>query len=426
MSENFAYKEILGRGQQIEDRLRQLGAVSETPGVPGIWRAMFTDSDFRAKSLLRTWMEDAGLSVREDCFGNLYGRLEGQVPETILVGSHVDTVKDGGLYDGACGVVTAIEAVGALAKSGWKPYYSVEVIGFQEEEGSRFDLSYPGSHVIVGKLAEEELNICDEKGVCLKDLMGEHGYDPKKLPEADRRGQVKEFMELHVEQGAVLDREGLSVGLVENITGMMNFDVTITGEQNHAGATPMYLRKDPMVKTAEVILKMTEAVKEISPTGVITFGEMQLHPGLKNVIPGSVHFIIDLRDGNGPALLKAQAAVEALLKDAESDGFQVEYKAYGYEPPVPMNARLVDGLEDCVREAEVPYKRMNSGAGHDSMIIAWEIPTCMIFVPSVDGISHSPKEYTKPEDLSCGCEILGRMLVKRAAEPAADSEEREG
>ncbi len=412
----FDSKMILSRGAEIEDRLRQLGAVSDTPGVPGIWRGMMSDADFRAKSLVRDWMEEAGLSVREDCFGNIYGRLEGQVSETILTGSHVDTVKDGGLYDGACGVVTAIEAVGALVKAGWKPYYSVEVVGFEEEEGSRFDLSYPGSHVIVGKLAEEELSICDEKGVCLKTLMEELGYNPKKLPQADRRGQVKEFMELHVEQGAVLDREGLSVGLVENITGMMNFDVTISGEQNHAGATPMYLRKDPMVKMAEVILKATQAVKAISPTGVITFGEMELHPGLKNVIPGSVHCIIDLRDGNGPALLEEQAAVEAVLEEACADGFGVEYRSYSYEPPVPMNAELVDALEDCTREGEILYKRMNSGAGHDSMIIAWEIPTCMIFVPSVDGISHSPKEYTRPEDLSRGCEVLGRMLMKRAGE----------
>ena len=410
----FDYKRILGRGTEIEDRLKQLGAVSDTPGTPGIWRGMMSDADFRAKSLVRTWMEEAGLAVCEDCFGNIYGRLEGEVPETVLTGSHVDTVKDGGLYDGACGVVTAIEAAGALVKAGWKPYYSVEVVGFEEEEGSRFDLSYPGSHVIVGKLSEEELNICDENGVCLKKLMKELGYDPKKLPEADRRGQVKEFMELHVEQGAVLDREGLSVGLVENITGMMNFEVTIHGEQNHAGATPMYLRKDPMVKMAEVILKATEAVKSISPTGVITFGEMELHPGLKNVIPGSVHCIIDLRDGNGPALLQEQASLEAILEEAAGDGFGVEYRSYSYEPPVPMNSELVDALEDCAKEAEIPYKRMNSGAGHDSMITAWEIPTCMIFVPSVDGISHSPKEYTRPEDLSRGCEVLGRMLVKRA------------
>ena len=412
----FDFKNILSRGQQIEARLQQLGAVSDTPGVPGIWRGMLSDADFRAKSLVRTWMEEAGLAVREDAFGNIYGRLEGQVPETILAGSHVDTVKDGGLYDGALGVVTAIEAVGALVRSGWKPYYSVEVIGMEEEEGSRFDLSYPGSHVIVGKLEDHQLDICDDTGICLRKELEKNGYDWRKLPEADRRDQVKEFMELHVEQGEVLDREGLSIGLVENITGMMNFDVTIYGEQNHAGATPMYLRKDPMVKMAEVILQTTEAVKTISKTGVITYGEMELHPGLKNVIPGSVHAIIDLRDGNGEALLAEKAAVEAIFQSAEADGFKVEYTGYGYEPPVPMNPELVDCLETCVKEADIPYKRMNSGAGHDSMIIAWEIPTCMIFVPSVDGISHSPKEYTRPEDLGRGCEVLGRMLVKRAGD----------
>lgn len=410
----LAYHDILDCGTVIEGRLQQLGAVSDTPGVPGIWRAWGTDSDFRAKSLLSDWMREAGLSVRQDAFGNLYGRLEGQVPETILVGSHVDTVKDGGLYDGACGVVTALTAVEALVKAGWKPYYSVEVVGFEEEEGSRFDLSYPGSHAIVGKLPLESLDICDEEGVVLRQLLEEKGYDWRALPEADRRGDVKEFIELHVEQGEVLDREGLSIGLVENITGMVNFDVTIRGEQNHAGATPMYLRKDPMVKTAELILKLTENVKAISPTGVITFGEMELHPGVANVIPGNVHFSIDLRDGNGAALLEEEAMVQRVIGEAEADGFGVELKMYNHEEPVPMNRELVDCLEEAVKEAGIPYKRMNSGAGHDSMIVAWEIPTCMIFVPSVHGISHSPKEYTSPEDLSRGCEVLGRLLVKRA------------
>ena len=197
---------------------------------------------------------------------------------------------------------------------------------------------------------------------------------------------------------------------------MVDFDVTVHGEQNHAGTTPMYLRKDPMVKTAELILKLTEAVKSISSTGVITFGEMQLHPGVANVIPGSVHFLVDMRDGNREALLKEESAVAEILSAASGDGFDVEFKMYNHEDPVPMDSVLVDDLERCVQEASIPYKRMNSGAGHDSMIIAWEIPTCMIFIPSVNGISHSPKEYTKPEDLGRGCEVLGRMLVKRASE----------
>ena len=414
----FDYHEILNCGQLIEDRLKQLGAVSNTPGVPGIWRAWGTDSDFRAKSLLSDWMRSAGLAVREDAFGNLYGRLEGQVSETILAGSHVDTVKDGGLYDGACGVVTALTAVEALMKAGWKPYYSVEIIGFEEEEGSRFDLSYPGSHAIVGKLSAGDLAITDENGKVLQDLMEERGYGWQNLLQADRRGQVKEFMELHVEQGAVLDREKISIGLVENITGMVNFDVTIHGEQNHAGTTPMYLRKDPVIKSAELILNLTKQVREISPTGVITIGEMQLHPGVANVIPGKVHFSIDLRDGNGRALREEEEMVQRVIRKAENDGFGVELKMYNHEDPVPMHGELVNCLETAVQEAGIPYKRMNSGAGHDSMIVAWEIPTCMIFIPSVNGISHSPKEYTKPEDLGNGCEVLGRLLVKRAGQAA--------
>ncbi len=395
-------------------RLRELGAVSKTEGVPGIWRAVHTDSDCRGKGLIAQWMKEAGLQVREDCFGNIYGRLEGEVPETILTGSHVDTVKNGGLYDGACGVATAVSAVGALVKAGWKPHYSVEIIGIEEEEGSRFDLLYPGSRAIVGHLLTEELDSRDENGIVLKELMEEKGYDWKRISEADRRGDVKEFIELHIEQGAVLEKEGLSIGLVEHITGMMKADVAIYGEQNHAGTTPMYLRKDPVVKTAELILNMTERVKEISRSAVITIGELDLQPNVSNVIPGRVHFVIDMRDGDGAALLDAKKAVERIIHSAEDDGFRTELKIYSYKEPVSLNAGLVDCLEETARAAGAAYKRMNSGAGHDSMAIAGEIPTCMIFIPSVDGISHSPQEYTRPEDLGWGCEVLGRLLVKRA------------
>ena len=410
----FQYHEILNKGQEIEERLRHLGAVSKTEGVPGIWRAIHTDSDRRGKALIAQWMKAAGLKVREDCFGNIYGRLEGEVSETILTGSHVDTVKNGGLYDGACGVVTAVSAVDALVQAGWKPHYSVEIIGIEEEEGSRFDLLYAGSRAIVGKLLAEELDCRDENGTMLRELMEGAGCDWRRLSEADRRGEVKEFIELHVEQGAVLHREGLSIGLVESITGLLKADVTICGEQNHAGTTPMYLRRDPLVKTAELILKMTERVRKISPTAVITIGELDLQPGVSNVIPGQVHFVIDMRDGDGETLLTAKDAVEDIIYGAEEDGFRTELKIYSYKEPVPLDRELVDSLEEAAEDAGAAWKRMNSGAGHDSMAIAGEIPTCMIFIPSADGISHSPKEYTSPEDLSWGCEVLGRLLVKRA------------
>ena len=410
----FQYHEILSRGREIEDRLRQLGRVSHTEGVPGIWRAIHTDTDHCAKSILRDWLTDAGLSVSEDAFGNLYGRLEGQVAETILAGSHVDTVKNGGLYDGACGVVTAISAVKALCEAGWKPYYSVEIVGIEEEEGSRFDLSYPGSNAIIGGLSQEDLEIRDEDGISLRQAMVERGFDPSKLPSADRRGQVREYIELHVEQGEVLDREEIPIGIVENITGMVMFSVSILGEQNHAGTTPMYLRKDPVVKTAELILRLTERIRQISDRGVITFGEMKVHPGVSNVIPGQVDFSIDLRDGDRQALLEEEQAVKEIILNAQQDGFGVELEMYSHEDPVPLSREMTTSLQEAAEEAEIPYKRMNSGAGHDAMIIGRVIPTAMIFIPSQDGISHSPKEYTRPEDLSRGCEILGRLLVKRA------------
>lgn len=408
----FNYSDLLRKGDLIEERLHILGDVSHTDGVPGVWRAVHTETDFKAKKIIKEWFEEAGLEVHEDAFGNIFGRFEGQVKETILVGSHVDTVKDGGLYDGACGVISALTAVQQLKDAGWKPYYSIEVVGTEEEEGSRFDLSYPGSNVIIGGLKDHELDVKDETGKVLRDVMEENGYDWMKIPEADRRKDVIAYVELHVEQGEVLEREKLSVGVVENITGMVNIEATIYGEQNHAGATPMYMRKDPMVKTAEIITEATAKVKGISSTGVVTFGELSLHPCVANVIPGSVHFIIDLRDGNGQALLKEEEEVMRIIKAAADEGFRVDVNMYNHEDPVPLDGKLVDALEEAVKESGISYKRMNSGAGHDAMIIGREIPTCMIFIPSANGISHSPLEYTSAEDVGKGCEVLGRLLVK--------------
>lgn len=412
--EEMKYKEILRLGEDIEERLHRLGEISHTEGVPGVWRAIHMPADLSAKSLLSEWLSEAGLSVRQDAFGNLYGRLNGETSETILVGSHVDTVKNGGLYDGACGVITAISAVKALREAGWKPYYSVEVVGIEEEEGSRFDLSYPGSNAIIGGLTQEDLEVKDENGISLRQAMEACGYDPALIPTADRRGQVKEYIELHVEQGEVLDRENISIGIVENITGMVMFSVSVRGEQNHAGATPMYLRKDPMIKAAQLMLQLTERIQEISPSGVITFGEVAVSPGVANVIPGQVDFSIDLRDGNLDALLAEEAAVKEIIRAAEEDGFTIDLQMYSHEDPVPLDPEMTASLQEAAEEAKITHKRMNSGAGHDAMIIGRVIPTAMIFIPSADGISHSPDEYTRPCDLSNGCEILGRMIVKRA------------
>ena len=176
----------------------------------------------------------------------------------------------------------------------------------------------------------------------------------------------------------------------------------------------MYLRKDPVVKAAQQILQLTERIRQISDRGVITFGEIKVHPGVSNVIPGRVDFSIDLRDGDLQALLEEEQAVKDIILNAQQDGFGVELEMYSHENPVPLSREMTASLQEAAEEAEIPYKRMNSGAGHDAMIIGRVIPTAMIFIPSQDGISHSPKEYTRPEDLSRGCEILGRLLVKRA------------
>ncbi len=400
------------QGGVIERRLNELAEA--TTSERGIWRAIYLDSDRVGKKLVRRWMEEAGLETYEDGLGNLFGRLEGQVKETVLVGSHIDTVKDGGRYDGAAGVVTAISAVGELIKQGWSPYYTLEVAALEEEEGSRYPLAYIGSRSILGVMEAEELDYADEAGIPLSKAMREAGYDPQGLIGV-RHPHLKEYVELHVEQGPYLDQKGIPIGIVENIVGLSVFEITVTGHQNHAGTTPMNMRKDPVAAAAGMIVSMTEEIRKISDSAVLTVGEFSVKPGVSNVIADQARFTVDMRDGELRYLRQGKEMLERHVEELRDRGFGVSVLYPCDEPPAALDPAMIADLEQAAAELEIPYVRMNSGAGHDAQVFAQELPACMIFVPSVDGISHSPKEYTRPQDLSQGCRVLAQLLRRRTA-----------
>lgn len=394
-------------GRWINKRLDELAENTMIDGQ--IWRASYTEQDRTAKKLLRKWIEDSGLIYHEDVMGNVFGRLQGKKEETILVGSHIDTVKDGGKYDGAAGVITGIAALRSLKETGFQPEYSIEVVGLIEEEGSRFAASCHGSCSIVGTLKKEDLDELDQNGIAFRDAMIEAGYDPKKFYTA-KRNDIKAYIELHVEQGPVLEKSNKQIGIVDNIVGIVTYDIVIEGEQNHAGTTFMSMRLDPVVAASNFISEATAEIMKLSPSATLTFGRVDTYPGMQNVIAKRVHLLLDMRDKDEASLKREEKFILDKLNALSDKGFKVEPVRTQWTKPVAMNNDLIEILQRAVDEGQFSSMHINSGAGHDAMVFAKAIPTAMIFIPSCRGISHNPLEFTKEEDLKAGFMVLRQML----------------
>ena len=394
-------------GLRIEEMLCQLADATRIDGE--IWRAAYTQEDKIAKNILREWIEDLGLEYREDAIGNVYGRLPGKEPGTVLTGSHLDTVKNGGKYDGALGVVTGVAALGYLKQSGFVPKYSLEVAGLMEEEGSRFASGCQGSRAICGTLKDEDLEEVDRDGVTLREALFSAGYQPEALNSA-KRDDIRAIVELHIEQGPVLESEQKQIGIVDNIVGIFNYELTIQGNQNHAGTTSMPLRHDPVVAAAEFITESTRQMMAQAPSATLTYGMLQVFPGMQNVIADRVKLSIDMRDGSEEALLQDEIILKRALASIENKGFQTRLIQNHCLKSAKMDPKLIRVIERHCEEKHLAYKHMNSGAGHDSMVFGKHFPTAMIFVPSIGGISHNPAEATAVADIQTGFELLCEVL----------------
>ena len=400
-------------GVIIEEMLCQLADTTRINGE--IWRAAYTPEDKIAKNILREWIENLGLEYREDAIGNVYGRLPGTEPGTVLTGSHLDTVKNGGKYDGALGVVTGVAALGYLKQSGFVPKHSLEVVGLMEEEGSRFSTGCQGSRAICGTLKEEDLKEVGCDGVTLREALLSAGYQPEALKSV-KRDDIRAIVELHIEQGPVLESEQKQIGIVDSIVGIVNYELTIHGSQNHAGTTSMPLRHDPVVAAAEFITESTRQMMAEAPSATLTYGAIQVFPGMQNVIADRVNLRIDMRDGSEEELLHDEAILKHALESIESKGFKLRLGQNHWLKSAKMDPNVIQVIEQLCEEKHLAYKHMNSGAGHDSMVFGKHFPTAMIFVPSIAGISHNPAEATAVSDIQTGFELLCDVLKELSAQ----------
>lgn len=400
--------------QWVNEVLEKLAHIGRTPSG-GSCRLAFSREDFQARSYVKALMEEAGLSVREDAFGNIIGRLEGTDPNAAAVGtgSHIDTVPNGGHFDGMVGCVAGLAAIRRLQERGplKRP---LELIVFQMEESSRFSLATFGSKVMAGKapldVAREQK---DRDGISLPDAMREAGYDFENLASAGRqKDELRAFVEMHIEQSANLDEENLAVGIVTAIAAPIRSHIVIEGKASHSGGTPMNNRRDALVCAADVVLAVRVIGNRFARHDVVTtVGNLVVTPGAINVVPGKVDLWVDLRGTDRAVMDEAQAALRKAAEGiAATHGLPLTLSVLGADSPVRMSPPIIDVLEQSCRKLGLPVRRVISGAGHDTMNLAELCDVGMIFVRNKDGLSHNPHEHADINDIMVGIDLLTETL----------------
>lgn len=400
----------------VESCVMTLGRIGAAAGT-GVKRTVYSPEWVEATDLFARWCADAGLSVRRDAVGNVWGRLEGsEDSRSVASGSHIDSQLPGGRYDGALGCIAAYIALRTLREQFGAPRLALEAVAFCEEEGSRFPAANLwGSRAVTGRIAVDEAQrLTDYQGVTIGDAMQAVGLDPARISEA-KRSDIDTFIELHIEQGPVLELADLPVGLVTGITGLRHYVVEVTGEANHAGAFPMDLRRDPMAGAAEMISGVIETASRIGRPAVTTVGRMQVEPNYPAIVPATVRFTIDARHPDTQALDELYAKHETMLRDvAARRGLAVSWQVTLDQRPSPSDVGTVDLLQAVAQEQGVRAMRMHSGAGHDTQVMAGIAKTAMVFVQSRSGRSHTPEEFTSIEYAAMGIEVLAGAMYRLA------------
>lgn len=382
---------------RVIDRCRQIAACTEVPGE--ITRTFLSPSMHRVHALLAEWMQAATMTVRIDAVGNLRGVLPGPSPHAprLILGSHLDTVPNAGAFDGILGVVLGI-AVAEQVRGHNLPF-GIEVIGFSEEEGVRFSTPFIGSLAVIGKLDAGTLARADRNGVTIAEAIRIFGLNLGELPNAALSTGSFAYLEFHIEQGPLLESEGLSLGIVESIAGQMRMTFTFEGRANHAGTTPMHLRRDALAAAAQWITEVEAYANEHSGL-VATVGRIEARPGAGNVVAERVTASLDVRHPNDNARTTAiRALISAAELAATKRGIKLTTQTHLERPAVPMDTHLTRLLESAAKKSKVPARRMTSGAGHDAMIVARRLPSAMLFLRSLGGISHHPDETVLPGDV---------------------------
>lgn len=391
-------------GARLLARLDALAEIGQIAGG-GCCRLALTDDDRAGRDLVVAWMRDLGLSVGIDAIGNVIGVWEVGEGAPVMMGSHIDTVRTGGRYDGNLGVLAGLEVIEACQQAGVLPARPLAVAFFTDEEGARFPPDMLGSLVYAGGMSVEEAHdVVGIDGTRLGDELDRIGYaGPLPCPGATPHA----FVELHVEQGPVLEAEGITIGAVTGVQGISWQEVTIVGQSNHAGTTPMALRHDPAYVAAELGVFVRRLAVELGGHQVCTMGRVELHPNLVNVVPARAVLTLDLRNSDEAVLREAEARVAARCDElAAAEGVTITRRVLARFEPVEFDERVVSLVEATAAQLGLSVRRMPSGAGHDAQMLARMCPTGMVFVPSVGGISHNPAEHTDPADLEAGANVL--------------------
>lgn len=396
--------------QRLEQRIVKLAEFGKTE--KGNMRVAFSDFDLKGREYVMSLMREAGLAVRIDAAGNIIGRREGRERNLppIAFGSHIDCVPNGGYYDGNVGSLGAIEVAQVLFEHNSTTRHPLEVIIFANEEGGLI-----GSRGMIGELHEPALDVVTHSGKTVREGIKFIGGNPEKLHEAARKkGDLKAFLELHIEQGGILEEKRINIGVVEGIVGINWWNVIVEGFANHAGTTPMNKRRDALLAAARFVVAVNNVVTSVPGRQVGTVGRISAEPGAPNVIPGKVTMSLELRDLSAEKIhdlfkkIRHEAQVIALESGVTVTFAPIEPASI----PAPTDERMRTLIAESARELGLTYQLMPSGAGHDAQNMARIAPTGMIFVPSLGGISHSPKEFTKPEDMANGANVLLQTILK--------------
>ena len=401
---------ILASIERMEQRIQTLSGFGANP-QGGVSRVAFSKADIEGREYIRELMEEAGLEVRLDTAGNIIGKREGSDPDlpVIMFGSHIDSVPGGGNYDGDVGVIAAIEVAQLLHENGVQTRHPLEVVSFTDEEGGLI-----GSRAMTTGLGPSALSVVSHSGITIAEGIRVVGGNPDQLELALRSpDEFTAFIELHIEQGAFLHEEGIDIGVVEGIVGIRWWDVVIEGIANHAGTTPMNRRRDAMLSAAELTLAVNRVATSLEGRQVATVGRIRAEPGAPNVIPGRVVMSLEIRDLDAG---KMQQVLDAIMIEAgsiaEARQTPIRFEELDVaSPPAPTDLRMRKIIAQSAEDLGLSYKFMPSGAGHDAQDMTHVAPTGMIFVPSVGGISHSPKEFTSSEDMANGAGVLLRTVL---------------
>jgi allantoate deiminase len=388
--------------QSLTADLEAAAAIGADPRG-GVSRFAWTPELARANDWLMERLADLGLEVELDPAGNVLGRWKAGAGEAVLLGSHLDTVPNGGRYDGALGVLAALDVVRRLKAEGVRPERPLWVVSFNDEEGGRFQTGMLGSRAFCGDCDLEDWS---ERGV--PEAMADAGFDFARLADARGLDGVGAYLELHIEQGPVLERAGIDLGVVTAITGMLGFRARFLGEANHAGTTPMELRRDALAGAARAVLVLRDEARSRDDM-TANVGVIAAEPGGFNVVPGAAELTVDVRSPTPDGFARLDPFVrEAFERIAAEEKLGLELRETHRKEPVPLDAELQDRLEEAARAEEATTLRLPSGAGHDAMVLAHHVPAAMLFVPSRGGLSHTPDEFSTPAH----CELAARVLAR--------------